>query len=71
VDLRQDTNSDIRLYLGRVLVLGLEFQLAANILATAASPTFEALELLAAILVIRAVLSYFLQKENEREQASL
>src|SRR4051812_29430771 len=66
---RKDTNSDIRLYLGRFLVLGLEFQLAGDILATAVSPTFEEVRLLAAIVVIRTVLNYFLQKEIEREQA--
>ncbi|MDX6381187.1 MAG: hypothetical protein QOI57_2211 [Rubrobacteraceae bacterium] len=64
------TNTDIRLYLGRFLVLGLEFQLAGDILATAISPTFQEVQLLAAIVVIRTVLNYFLQKEMEREQAS-
>ena len=68
--LRTDANSDIRLYLGRSLVLGLEFQLAGVILATAVSPTVEEVELLAAIMVIRTVLNYFLQKEIKREQAS-
>jgi uncharacterized membrane protein len=70
VDLRNDSTSDLRLYLGRFLVLGLEFQLAGNILATAVSPTVEAVELLAAIVVIRSVLTYFLQKEIDRGQAS-
>lgn len=70
--LRGYTNSDIRLYFGRYLVLGLEFQLGADILATAVAPTFEEVQLLAAIVVIRTVLNYFLQKEleQEREQAS-
>ncbi len=68
--LRKYTNSDIRLHLGRFLALGLEFQLAADILATAVAPTFYQVQLLAAIAVIRTVLNYFLQKELEREQAS-
>ena len=68
--LRKYTNSDIRLHLGRFLALGLEFQLASDILATAVAPTFEEVQLLAAIAVIRTVLNYFLQKELEREQAS-
>ncbi len=68
--LREYTNSDIRLHLGRFLALGLEFQLAADILATAVAPTFYQVQLLAAIAVIRTVLNYFLQKELEREQAS-
>ena len=64
------SNSEIRLYFGQYLVLGLEFQVGADILATAVSPTFEDVQLLAAIVVIRTVLSYFLQKELEREQTS-
>src|SRR3712207_7910491 len=35
VGVREDTYNEIRLYLGRYLVLGLEFQLGADILATA------------------------------------
>ena len=66
--LRKYTNSDLRLYLGRFLALGLEFQLASDILATAVAPTFEEVQLLGAIVVIRTVLNYFLQKELEREQ---
>ncbi len=65
---REYTNSDIRLHLGRFLVLGLEFQLGADILATAVAPTWDDVKLLAAIVVIRTVLNYFLQKELERER---
>lgn len=63
------STSDIRLHLGRFLVLGLEFQLAADVLATAIAPPWEAVRFLAAIVVIRTVLNYFLSKELEREQA--
>jgi len=66
--MRKYSNSDIRLYLARYLVLGLEFQLGADILATAVSPTWEAVQLLAAIVVIRTVLNYFLTKELEQER---
>jgi uncharacterized membrane protein len=65
---REYTNTQIRLYLGRYLALGLEFQLGADILGTAISPTFEEVQLLAAIAVIRTVLNYFLAKELERER---
>ncbi len=68
--LRDYSNSEIRLYLGRYLALGLEFQLGADILSTAVAPTFEEVQLLAAIVVIRTVLNYFLSKELEREQAT-
>lgn len=65
--LRKYSNVDIRLHLGQFLALGLEFQLAADILATAVAPTFQEIQLLAAIVVIRTVLNYFLSKELERE----
>ena len=60
-------NTEIRLHLGTYLALGLDFQLGADILATAVTPTFEEVQLLAAIVVIRTVLNYFLSKELERE----
>jgi uncharacterized membrane protein len=65
--IRGDTNTEIRLYLGRFLALGLEFQIGADILSTAVAPTFDAVLLLGAIVVIRTVLNYFLSKELERE----
>lgn len=67
LNVNQHSNSDIRLYLGRFLVLGLEFQLAADILGTAVAPTFEKIQLLGAIVVIRTVLNYFLSKELQQE----
>jgi uncharacterized membrane protein len=67
--LRKYSNSEIRLFLGRYLALGLEFQIGADILSTAVAPTFEEVQLLAAIVVIRTVLNYFLSKEIERERA--
>ncbi len=66
--IRKYSDSDIRLHLGRFVVLGLEFQLGADILGTAVAPTFEEVRLLAAIVVIRTVLNYFLSKELERER---
>jgi uncharacterized membrane protein len=67
-DARKYSNSDLRLYLARYLVLGLEFQLGADILATAVAPTWEEVQLLAAIVVIRTVLNYFLSKELEKKR---
>ena len=58
----------IRLIFARYLVLALEFQLAADILSTAISPSWEAIGKLAAITVIRTVLNYFLTKEMEKER---
>lgn len=54
---------EIRLSLGRTLALALEFQLAADILKTAVAPTWQDVELLAAIAAIRTALNYFLEKE--------
>jgi len=66
--LRNYTNTQIRLHLGRYLALGIEFQLGSDILGTAVSPTIAQVGLLAAIVVIRTVLNYFLSKELERER---
>lgn len=58
----------IRLLLGRFLALGVEFQLASDILGTAVSPTFAEIGKLGAIATIRTVLNYFLAQEIERAQ---
>jgi uncharacterized membrane protein len=68
VGIREDTYNQIRLYLGRYLVLGLEFQLGADILSTAVAPTLDDVILLGAIATIRTVLNYFLSQELERER---
>jgi uncharacterized membrane protein len=66
--LRHYSSTQIRLHLGQYLALGLEFELGADILGTAVSPTIEAVGLLAAIAAIRTSLNYFLSKELERER---
>jgi uncharacterized membrane protein len=53
----------IRLSLGRFLTLGLEFQLASDVLRTAIAPSFEELGQLAAVATIRTALNYFLSRE--------
>jgi uncharacterized membrane protein len=58
----------VRLDLGRFLVLGLEFQLAADILRTAVAPNFTALAQLAAIAAIRTALNFFLGREIKEER---
>ena len=70
---RQDTRSfvPVRLTLGRFLALGLEFQLASDILTTAVAPTFEEIGKLAAIATIRTALNYFLGKEIAEERRQL
>lgn len=61
--------SQVRLSLGRYLVLGLEFQLASDVLSTAIAPTYEEIGKLAAIAAIRTLLNYFLRKELDAERA--
>ena len=68
VGIRQYTNNEIRLYLGRYLSLGLEFQLGADILSTAVAPSLDDVILLGAIAAIRTALNYFLSQELERER---
>jgi len=60
--------SEIRLTLGKWLVLALELAVAADILRTVMIPTWDAIGKLAAIVVLRTVLNYFLQREIEHEQ---
>ncbi|MCX2926285.1 DUF1622 domain-containing protein [Streptomyces sp. NEAU-W12] len=61
----------IRLRLGRFLVLGLEFQLAGDVLRTAVAPSFTEIGQLAAIAAIRTALNYFLGREIAQENAEL
>lgn len=63
----RDQIGDIRLGLGRSLILGLEFLLAADVLATAVAPTWDAIGKLAAIVSIRTVLDFYLEWELSRE----
>lgn len=55
----------IRAYLGSYILLGLEFLIAADIIATIAHPSVEELINLSAIVIIRTFISYFLGKEIE------
>jgi uncharacterized membrane protein len=48
------------------LLLGLEFELAADVIRTAVSPTWEQIGQLAAIGAIRTFLNYFLERDLEK-----
>src|ERR1044072_4805951 len=65
----QDDKEKVRLRLGRWLAVALEFELAADVLRTAVAPTWNEIGQLAAIVVLRTGLNYFLQKEVEKEEA--
>ena len=60
-----EVRDQIRFSLGRWLALGLEFELAADILRTSVAPTWNEIGQLAAIVVLRTSLNFFLQKELE------
>jgi uncharacterized membrane protein len=58
-----DATEAIRLQLGRVLALGLEFTVASDILRTAVAPTRQDILNLGAIVLLRTLLNYFLERE--------
>lgn len=53
----------VRLNLGRVLVLGLEFIVASDLIGTTTTPDYYALGLAAIIVMIRTLLSFSLNRE--------
>ena len=61
----------IRFSLARYLALALEFQLGADILATAVAPGWDAIGKLAAIAVIRTGLNFFLMREMAEQQTAI
>ena len=63
---RSPSQEDVRLELGRWLALALEFELAADILRTAVAPTWNEIGQVAAIIVLRTALNFFLRLEIEK-----
>lgn len=59
--------NEVRLTLGRWLAVALEFELAADILNTAVTPSWGDIEKLAAIAALRTALNYFLEREIRQE----
>ena len=53
------------------LAVGLEFQLASDILRTAVAPSYEELGKLAVVAAIRTALNFFLAREIKQEQELL
>lgn len=64
-----NSTAQARRVLARFLIIALELQLAADIIATATDPSLQELGNLAVIAVIRTFLSYFLSLEMREEQA--
>ncbi|WP_373539893.1 DUF1622 domain-containing protein [Chamaesiphon sp.] len=66
-----DATEKIRFQLGRGLALGLEFTVASDILRTAIAPTRQDILNLGAIVLLRTLLNYFLEREiRQGEQSS-
>lgn len=65
-----DSTESIRLQLGRVLALGLEFTVASDILRTAVAPTRQDILNLGAIVLLRTLLNYFLEREIQQGEKS-
>lgn len=59
--------AETRLILARYLSLALEFQLGADILGTAVSPSWDHIGKLAAVAIIRTGLNYFLMMEMKAQ----
>ena len=57
---------DVWLRFAGWLILGLEFELAADVVRTVIAPSWEELGQLGAIAVIRTFLNYFLEKDLEK-----
>ena len=55
--------NNIRLSLGRTLILGLEFIVAADLIGTTTTPDYYSVGILASIVLIRTFLSFSLSRE--------
>ncbi len=62
-----EMKNEVRLTFARWLAVALEFELAADILNTAVTPTWSDIEKLAAIATLRTALNYFLEREISSE----
>jgi uncharacterized membrane protein len=55
--------NNIRLNLGRILILGLEFIVAADLIGSTTTPDYYSVGILAIIVAIRTVLSFSINRE--------
>jgi uncharacterized membrane protein len=53
----------IRLKFGRTIILGLEFIVAADVIATTTAPDYYSVGILASLVGIRTLLTYFMNRE--------
>ncbi|MGD0081118.1 MAG: DUF1622 domain-containing protein [Methanoregula sp.] len=62
---QQTGYNQIRREFTSMLVFGLEFFIAADVLTTLVAPTRDEIILLGAVVLIRTILGYFLSKESK------
>lgn len=55
--------NDIRMHLGRTLILGLEFIVAADLIGSTTTPDYYSVGLLAIIVAIRTLLTFSINRE--------
>lgn len=60
---KESNINSIRLNLGRTLILGLEFIIAADLIGTTTAPDYYSVGIVACIVLIRTLLNYSLNKE--------
>lgn len=65
------SNNLIKNFLGSYILLSLEILIAADIIESIIKPTFQDISKLAALVVIRTVISYFLHREIEDAEKEL
>jgi uncharacterized membrane protein len=65
---RRGLDETSRLRLGKWLSLALELALASDIVRTAVAPNWDDIGKLAAIMALRTILNYFLERELPRRQ---
>lgn len=58
--------SYIRFQLGSSVILGLEFMVGADIIGSLVNPNYYNMGILAIVVIIRTILSYFISLELER-----
>jgi uncharacterized membrane protein len=62
---KETSKSKIKRKFTGFIIFGLEFFIAGDVLTTVLNPTVEDLSILGAVVVIRVVLAYFLEKETK------
>jgi uncharacterized membrane protein len=65
------SNYYLRFEMGTYLLLGLEFLVAADVIRTLIRPDLDGIIILAAIVIIRTIVSYFLSREVEKYEGQL